>query len=84
MSLQILTKRMNPEGNDLKRFKIAEKEVEHLEMLVNDILAFAKPVEPRKIPVDLPRVLEQALALSEKEITDKKLPWKVNLLTFLR
>jgi PAS domain S-box-containing protein len=73
MSLQILTKRMNPEGNDLKRFKIAEKEVEHLEMLVNDILAFAKPVEPKKIPVDLSKVLEQALALSEKEITDKKI-----------
>ena len=31
MSLQILKKRMNPEGNDLKRFKIAEKEVDHLE-----------------------------------------------------
>jgi len=73
MSLQILTKRMNPEGNDLKRFRIAEKEVEHLEMLVNDILAFAKPVEPKKIPVDLSKVLEQALALSEKEITDKKI-----------
>jgi PAS domain S-box-containing protein len=73
MSLQILTKRMNPEGNDLKRFKIAEKEVDHLEMLVNNILAFAKPVEPKKMPVDLSKVLEQALALSEKEITDKKI-----------
>ena len=73
MSLQILTKRMNPEGNDLKRFKIAEKEVEHLEMLVNDILAFAKPVEPKKIPVDLSKVLEQAIAMSEKGITDKKI-----------
>jgi PAS domain S-box-containing protein len=73
MSLQILTKRMSPEGNDLKRFKIAEKEVDHLEMLVNNILAFAKPVEPKKISVDLSKVLEQALALSEKEITDKKI-----------
>jgi len=34
MSLQILAKRMTPEGNDLKRFKIAEKEVEHLERYV--------------------------------------------------
>jgi PAS domain S-box-containing protein len=73
MSLQILTKRMSPEGNDLKRFKIAEKEVDHLEMLVSNILAFAKPVEPKKISVDLSKVLEQALALSEKEITDKKI-----------
>lgn len=73
MSLQILAKRMNPEGNDLKRFKIAEKEVDHLEMLVNNILAFAKPVDPKKVPVDLSKVLEQAIAMSEKGITDKKI-----------
>jgi PAS domain S-box-containing protein len=73
MSLQILTKRINPEGNDLKRFKIAEKEVDHLEMLVNNILAFAKPVEPKKAPADLSKVLEQAIALAEKGITDKKI-----------
>jgi len=73
MSLQILAKRINPEGNDLKRFRIAEKEVDHLEMLVNNILAFAKPVEPKKTQVDLSKVLEQALALSEKGITDKKI-----------
>ena len=73
MSLQILTKRINPEGNDLKRFKIAEKEVDHLEILVNNILAFAKPVEPKKNQVELSKVLEQAIALSEKGITDKKI-----------
>ncbi len=73
MSLQILIKRMNPDGNDLKRFRIAEKEVEHLEMLVNDILAFAKPVEPKKVPVALSKVLEQAIAMSEKGIADKKI-----------
>jgi PAS domain S-box-containing protein len=78
MSLQILAKRMNPEGNDLKRFKIAEREVDHLEMLVNNILAFAKPVEPRKSPVDLSKVLEQAIALAEKGITDKKIDVQTN------
>jgi len=78
MSLQILTKRMNPEGNDLKRFKIAEKEVEHLEMLVNNILAFAKPVEAKKVPVKLSKVLEQAIAMAEKGITDKKIEVHTN------
>jgi PAS domain S-box-containing protein len=73
MSLQILIRRMSPEGNDLKRFRIAEKEVEHLEMLVNDILAFAKPVEPKKAPVDLSKILEHAIAMSEKGISDKKI-----------
>jgi PAS domain S-box-containing protein len=78
MSLQILAKRMNPEGNDLKRFKIAEREVDHLEMLVNNILAFAKPVEPKKTPVDLSKVLEQAIDLAEKGITDKKIEVQTN------
>lgn len=73
MSLQILEKRINPEGNDLKRFKIAQKEVEHLEELVNNVLVFAKPVDPKMVSVDLMKVLEQAIALAEKIIHDKQL-----------
>jgi PAS domain S-box-containing protein len=72
MSLQILQKRINPAGNDLKRFKIAEKEVEHLETLVNNILIFAKPMEPQKSPADLVKVLDHAIAMAEKGIEDKK------------
>jgi PAS domain S-box-containing protein len=71
MSLQILGKRMNPVGNDLKRFKIAEKEVEHLETLVNNVLVFAKPLEPKKIPADLAKVLDHAIAMAERGIADK-------------
>jgi PAS domain S-box-containing protein len=77
MSLQILEKRMNPAGNDLKRFKIAQKEVEHLEELVNNVLVFAKPVEPKMAPVDLSKVLEQVLALAEKGIADKHIDVKI-------
>ena len=79
MSLQILEKRMNPEGNDLKRFKIAQKEVEHLEELVNNVLVFAKPVEPKIAPVDLAKVIEQVLALAEKGITDKQIDVKLEM-----
>jgi PAS domain S-box-containing protein len=71
MSLQILGKRMNPAGNDLKRFKIAEKEVEHLETLVNNVLVFAKPLEPKMIPIDLAKVLDHAIAMAERGIADK-------------
>ena len=79
MSLQILEKRMNPEGNDLKRFKIAQKEVEHLEELVNNVLVFAKPVEPQMAPVDLAKVIEQVLSLAEKGIADKQIDVKIDL-----
>ncbi len=77
MSLQILEKRMKPDGNDLKRFKIAQKEVEHLEELVNNVLVFAKPMEPKIESVDINKVLEQALALSEKIIKDKQIDIKL-------
>jgi len=73
MSLQILEKRIMPAGNELKRFKIAEKEVEHLENLVNNILVFAKPMQPQKAPADLKKILEHAIAMAEKGIMDKQI-----------
>jgi two-component system sensor histidine kinase HydH len=71
MSLQILEKRMQPEGNDLKRFKIAQREVEHLEKLVSDVLIYAKPSNPNKEPADLKLIIERALEMVEKSLTDK-------------
>ncbi|MBP8979722.1 MAG: PAS domain S-box protein [Syntrophobacterales bacterium] len=73
MSLQILEKRLQPTGNDLKRFKIAQREVEHLEELVNDVLIYAKPGEPKRVPTDLRRTIENALEMMEKAVTDKKI-----------
>jgi signal transduction histidine kinase len=73
MSLQILEKRMQPEGNDLKRFRIAQREVEHLEELVNDVLIYARPASPRKEPSDIRRIVENAIALAERLLTDKNI-----------
>jgi two-component system sensor histidine kinase HydH len=73
MSLQILEKRLNPTGNDLKRFKIAEKEVEHLEKIVNDILIYAKPSEPERKQADISAFLESSLSMVEKELSEKKI-----------
>ena len=72
MSLQILEKRIQPEGNDLKRFKIARREVEHLEKLVNDVLIYARPADPKKEPSDMRKILENALAMVEKSVSDKR------------
>ena len=71
MSLQILEKRMRPEGNNSKRFKIARREVEHLETLVNDILIYAKPSDPVKQPSSVKKVIDHALAMAEKSVADK-------------
>lgn len=73
MSLQILEKRLSPTGNDLKRFKIAEKEVEHLEKIVSDLLIYAKPTEPEFRSMDLGQLLESSLLNVEKEISEKEI-----------
>ncbi len=73
MSLQILEKRLKPEGNDLKRFKIAQREVEHLEELVNDVLIFARPMEPKQRVAEVHRIIENALEMAEKIIKDKEI-----------
>ncbi len=71
MSLHILEKRMHPTGNDLKRFRIAEREVEHLEDLVRDVLIYARPAKPKKEATDIRKVVEQALDLAEKGLSEK-------------
>ena len=71
MSLQVLEKRIQPEGNDLKRFKIAQREVEHLERLVNDILIYAKPSDPIKKPSNIEQIIDHALAMTENNIAEK-------------
>ncbi|MBW2648983.1 MAG: PAS domain S-box protein [Deltaproteobacteria bacterium] len=71
MSLQILEKRMKPEGNDSKRFQIAGREVEHLEKLVNDILIYARPSDPIKNPSGIEKIIDHALAMAEKSVSDK-------------
>lgn len=73
MSLQILEKRMQPSGNNSKRFRIARREVDHLEKLVNDILIFAKPSDPQKEPSSIKKILEHALAMVEKSVSDKEI-----------
>ena len=79
MSLQILEKRMQPEGNDSKRFKIAGREVEHLEKLVNDLLLYAKPSEPQKRPFDIKNILDHVLAMTEKSVSDKHIRVEMDL-----
>ena len=68
-----MEKRLQPAGNDLQRFKIAQREVEHLEKLVSDVLIYAKPLVPKKEPSDMYSIIENALAMVEKSIKDKEI-----------
>ena len=79
MSLQILEKRLKPVGNDLKRFEIARKEVEHLEKIVNDILTYAKPTEPEMKSTDIHYLLESSLMMAEKALSEKNIKVECNI-----
>ncbi len=78
MSLQILEKRMQPSGNNLKRFKIAKREVDHLEKLVNDVLIYARPAPPTMKPTDIRKILEHALEMTEKARAEKEIHVHIN------
>jgi len=71
MSLQILEKRMQPSENNLKRFRIAMREVDHLEKLVNDVLIYARPATPNMKRLDIRNILEHALEMTEKNRAEK-------------
>jgi len=79
MSLQILRRRLQPEGNDLKRFNIAEEEVEHLEKLVSDILIYARPDELDLRLSDLNEFIRSSLKSAEKEIMEKNIKVHIDL-----
>jgi PAS domain S-box-containing protein len=73
MNLHILEKNLHPEGNDQKRFKIAEREVEHLEKLINDILIYARPLELKAKSGDINTFLGNSVMMAEKQILEKKI-----------
>lgn len=71
MSLDILLKRLKPTGNDKVRLEIAKMEVERLEMLVKDILLFAKPSKPSLSAGDINEVLESSFKVVEDLLNDR-------------
>jgi len=70
---------MQPEGNNSKRFQIALREVEHLEKIVNDILVYAKPSDPIKKPSGIEKIIDHALAMAEKSVSDKHVRVEMDL-----
>jgi PAS domain S-box-containing protein len=73
MNLQVLAKRMKPAGNDLKRFEIATREVRHLENLLREVLAYAKPPSMVVDSADLNEVILNSLALAESQFSERSI-----------
>ena len=72
MNLQILRSDRGETMDDreLAHFRIAGEQVLHLEDILSSLLAFARPDAPRKEWVEIPRILEGALSMTERSIQE--------------
>ncbi len=80
MSTQILRKRLFPHLSlsDNHLFEAMIKEIERLDLLITDLLNFAKPNIPKFQIVDVADILEKALLFSEKKIQEKQIIVRVH------
>jgi signal transduction histidine kinase len=61
----------NP-GFRAKFQKIVRGEVEHINLIVQQLLEFAKPVPPKLTPVEVPRLLDETLELLSNELLQRR------------
>ena len=71
-SIKTFTEHLNTHYNDpafrAKFQKIVGGEVERINLIVQQLLDFAKPVPPKLAPVDVPRLLDDTLELLNSEL----------------
>lgn len=65
MNLDILRRRLNPFGEDVEHFSIAQDEVIKLETIVTELLDYAKPKPLKLRRQNLHKAIESTLAIAE-------------------
>ncbi len=66
MNIQMIRKRIGPEGDLRENFAIVEEEILRLNGLLQEILSFARPRELRLRRVDLGQIVERVLLLCDQ------------------
>jgi PAS domain S-box-containing protein len=77
MNLHILRERLNPAGDNLEHFKIAQAEVANLERVVSELLDYAKPAKLKLDYHDPHEIIDETVAVAatsceQEEITIEK------------
>lgn len=77
MGLQILGKHKTEkdEGHELR--KIGLEQVNHMERIISDLLSYARPSGLKPVWLDVRKVIENVILLSEKQIKEHKISLKV-------
>jgi len=71
MNLSILRKRLNPAGDDVEHFEIAQEEVANLEKIVMELLDYAKPMSLNLRRQNLHTQIDAVMATMESVCKEK-------------
>lgn len=70
MNMQMIRRKIRPEGSLDESFGIVEGEVGRLNRLIGQVMGFARPVSLKLSPTDLSQVVEKTLKLMEGRLSD--------------
>ncbi len=65
-------RKMDPDDPDARKLELVISQVARLELMVKDMLAFARPLELDKAPHDLNQLIEESLAVMEPRAAARK------------
>ncbi|MBI3939485.1 MAG: PAS domain S-box protein [Acidobacteria bacterium] len=68
-SVQVLKGEMEPAGDRARLLNIVLRESDRLNKIVEDLLCYASPRDPKRVPVALDRLLEETLQLARNDPT---------------
>jgi two-component system sporulation sensor kinase A len=79
MNVQILAKKLNLSGNDRRRIEIVDSEIKKLEIILEEVLNFAKPMKLSLEMEDVNEIVEEVLDTLGEKINEKYIMIEKNL-----
>lgn len=79
MNVQILSKKVNLSGNNRRRIEIVESEIKKLEIILEEVLNFAKPMKLSLEMEDVNEIIEEVLDPLGEKINEKHIMIERNL-----
>ncbi len=73
MNIAILKERLEPKGEDVEHFEIAEEEVDNLERIMSELLDYAKPMKLEIARVELGKVIDRVMATVKTACDDNNI-----------
>ena len=71
MNIQILSKDLKLQGFNKRRLEIASDEIKRLNQIVEDVLDFTKPVQMKKAPYRIEKVIEKGVQLLSDRMRER-------------